>query len=71
MREVTFFEVSEDERTKAAADLMKAEYPHRQWSTLTEEAKECWLEMVDIVIRSFGLKPEWEPLEKIKFVSRG
>lgn len=70
MREITYFEVSEDDRIKAAVDLMQAEYPHRQWSTLSEDAKESWLEMVDIVIKSFGLKPEWESLENIKVISR-
>lgn len=42
--------ITQEQRQNAAIALMQAEYPHRIWSTLTEDAKECWLEMVDIVI---------------------
>src|SRR5699024_2534310 len=46
------------QRQNAAIALMQAEYPHRIWSTLTEDAKKSWLEQVDVMTRAIDEVPE-------------
>ena len=51
--------ITQEQRQNAAIALMQEEYPHRSWSTLTEDAKESWFELVDTVLGILG-----QPVEK-------